>query len=101
LQTGSNLTPIELKTQFPEKRPFGNKKKRPLTALDFQARRIYVSEKSDTFRSTRATLRAAQASAGRLPTINPSRINRVLKNKHQAVSQGARRFGKRSIFNDM
>jgi hypothetical protein len=26
---------------------------------------------------------------------------RVLKNKHQAVSQGARRFGKRSIFNDM
>jgi hypothetical protein len=33
--------------------------------------------------------------------INPSRINRVMKNKHQAVSQGARRFGKRSIFNDM
>jgi hypothetical protein len=25
-------------------------------------------------------------------------INRVLKNKHQAVSQGVRRFGKRSIF---
>jgi hypothetical protein len=26
---------------------------------------------------------------------------RVLKNKHQAVSQGVRRFGKRSIFKDM
>jgi hypothetical protein len=26
---------------------------------------------------------------------------RVLKNKHQAVSQGVRRFGKRSIFIDM
>jgi len=25
----------------------------------------------------------------------------VLKNKHQAVSQGVRRFGKRSIFMDM
>jgi hypothetical protein len=24
------------------------------------------------------------------------RLNRVLKNKHQAVSQGVRRFGKRS-----
>jgi hypothetical protein len=29
------------------------------------------------------------------------RINRVLKNKHQAVSQGVRRFGKRSICIDM
>jgi hypothetical protein len=28
-------------------------------------------------------------------------INRVLKNKHQAVSQGVRRFGKRSLFIDM
>jgi hypothetical protein len=28
-------------------------------------------------------------------------INRVLQNKHQAVSQGVRRFGKRSIFKDM
>jgi len=28
-------------------------------------------------------------------------LSRVLKNKHQVVSQGARRFGKRSIFNDM
>jgi hypothetical protein len=27
--------------------------------------------------------------------------NRVLKNKHQAVSPGVRRFGKRSIFNDI
>jgi hypothetical protein len=27
--------------------------------------------------------------------------SRVLKNKHQAVSQGVRRFGKRSIFKDM
>jgi len=27
--------------------------------------------------------------------------NRVFKNKHQAVSQGVRRFGKRSIFSDM
>jgi len=27
--------------------------------------------------------------------------SRVLKNKHQAVSQGARRFGKRSIFSHM
>jgi hypothetical protein len=26
---------------------------------------------------------------------------RVLKNKYQAVSRGARRFGKRSIFEDM
>jgi hypothetical protein len=26
---------------------------------------------------------------------------RVLKNKHQAVSQGVRRFGKRSIFSHM
>jgi hypothetical protein len=26
---------------------------------------------------------------------------RLLKNKHQAVSQGARRFGKRSIFMNM
>jgi hypothetical protein len=26
---------------------------------------------------------------------------RVLKNKHQAASQGVRRFGKRSIFIDM
>jgi hypothetical protein len=26
---------------------------------------------------------------------------RVLKNEHQAVSQGARRFGKRSMFIDM
>jgi len=25
----------------------------------------------------------------------------VLKNKHQAVRQGVRRFGKRSIFEDM
>jgi hypothetical protein len=30
-----------------------------------------------------------------------SRSNRVLKNKHQAVSQGVRRFGTRSIFIDM
>jgi hypothetical protein len=29
------------------------------------------------------------------------RLNRVLKDKHQAVSQGVRRFGKRSIFIDM
>jgi hypothetical protein len=29
------------------------------------------------------------------------RCGRVLKNKHQAVSQGVRRFGKRSIFKDM
>jgi hypothetical protein len=28
-------------------------------------------------------------------------INRVLQNKHQAVSQGVRRFGKRSIFKNM
>jgi len=28
-------------------------------------------------------------------------IYRVFKNKHQAVSQGVRRFGKRSIFSDM
>jgi hypothetical protein len=27
--------------------------------------------------------------------------NRVFKNKHQAVSQGVRRFGKRSIFENM
>jgi hypothetical protein len=27
--------------------------------------------------------------------------NRVLKNKHQAVSQGERRFGKRSMFDPM
>jgi hypothetical protein len=27
--------------------------------------------------------------------------NRVFKNKHQAVSQGAGRFGKRSILADM
>jgi hypothetical protein len=27
--------------------------------------------------------------------------DRALKNKHQAVSQGVRRFGKRSILNDM
>jgi len=26
--------------------------------------------------------------------------NRVFKNKHQAVSQGVRRFGKRSLFSD-
>jgi hypothetical protein len=31
----------------------------------------------------------------------PGLISRVLKNKHQAVSQGVRRFGKRSIFIDM
>jgi hypothetical protein len=30
-----------------------------------------------------------------------SKLNRVLKNKYQAVSQGVRRFGKRSIFEDM
>jgi ActR/RegA family two-component response regulator len=29
------------------------------------------------------------------------RIRRLLKNKHQAVSQGVRRFGKHSILNDM
>jgi hypothetical protein len=29
------------------------------------------------------------------------RAIRVLKNKHQAVSQGVRRFGKSSIFIDM
>jgi len=28
-------------------------------------------------------------------------VDRVLKNKHQAVSQGVRRFGKRSIFENM
>jgi hypothetical protein len=28
-------------------------------------------------------------------------FNRVLKNKHRAVSQGVRRFVKRSIFKDM
>jgi hypothetical protein len=28
----------------------------------------------------------------------PARFNRVFKNKLQAVSQGVRRFGKRSIF---
>jgi hypothetical protein len=28
-------------------------------------------------------------------------FNRVFKNKHQAVSQGVRRFGKRSIFSNM
>jgi hypothetical protein len=28
-------------------------------------------------------------------------LTRVLKNKHQAVSQGVRRFGKRSLFIDM
>jgi hypothetical protein len=28
-------------------------------------------------------------------------FGRVLKNKHQTVSQGVRRFGKRSIFIDM
>jgi hypothetical protein len=28
-------------------------------------------------------------------------FNRVLKNKHQAVSQGVRRFGKRSILRNM
>jgi hypothetical protein len=34
-------------------------------------------------------------------TSTISRPNRVLKNKHQAVSQGAWRFGKRSISADM
>jgi hypothetical protein len=29
------------------------------------------------------------------------RVDWVLKNKHQAVSQGVRRFGKRSIFGNM
>jgi hypothetical protein len=28
-------------------------------------------------------------------------LNRVLRNKHQAVSQGVQRFEKRSIFEDM
>jgi hypothetical protein len=28
-------------------------------------------------------------------------LTRVMENKHQAVSQGVRRFGKRSIFRDM
>jgi hypothetical protein len=27
-------------------------------------------------------------------------FSRVLKNKHQAISQGVRRFGKRSLFSD-
>jgi len=31
----------------------------------------------------------------------PIEPSRVLKNKHQAVSQGERRFGKRSIFKNM
>jgi hypothetical protein len=31
----------------------------------------------------------------------PGGLNRVLKSKHQAVSQGVRRFGKRSISVDM
>ena len=36
------------------------------------------------------------------PRLNGTRVfNRVLKNKHQAVSQGVRRFGKRSICIDM
>jgi hypothetical protein len=35
------------------------------------------------------------------PKSTLSATSRVLKNKHQAVSQGVRRFGKRSIFIDM
>jgi len=31
----------------------------------------------------------------------PRAFSKVLKNKHQAVSQGVRRFGKRSIFGHM
>jgi hypothetical protein len=31
-------------------------------------------------------------------TVRTPHSNRVFKNKHQAVSQGVRRFGKRSIF---
>jgi peroxiredoxin len=37
---------------------------------------------------------------GELPELL-SMLNRVLKNKYQAVSQGGRRFGKRSIFGHM
>jgi hypothetical protein len=33
-------------------------------------------------------------------TAEATPSNRVLKNKHQAVSQGVRRFGKRSLFSD-
>jgi hypothetical protein len=40
--------------------------------------------------------------AGKPPPLLCSRlINRVLKNKHQAVSQGVWRFGKRNMFIDM
>jgi hypothetical protein len=34
-------------------------------------------------------------------SIMKMRFDKVFKNKHQAVSQGARRFGKRSIFINM
>jgi hypothetical protein len=35
------------------------------------------------------------------PLSDMIRVSRVLKSKHQAVSQGARGFGTRSIFSDM
>jgi hypothetical protein len=34
------------------------------------------------------------------PAANLIPFNRVLKNKHQAVSQGVRHFAKRSLFSD-
>jgi hypothetical protein len=52
--------------------------------------------------STSMQARAPVPATGKHPQA-PARnkLNRVLKDKHQAVSQGVRRFGKRSIFSDM
>jgi hypothetical protein len=45
-----------------------------------------------------ASLRAAARPLSLLGLLS---LTRVLKSKHQAASQGVRRFGKRSIFDDM
>jgi len=47
------------------------------------------------------TLKNPLDGTGRLMFIKVRGFSRVLKNKYQAVSQGAGRFGKRSIFANM
>ena len=45
--------------------------------------------------------KSSQLEAGSSEVVTKKRFSRVLKNKHRAVSQGVRRFGKRSRFGHM
>ncbi|MCK7511340.1 MAG: hypothetical protein MZV70_49630, partial [Desulfobacterales bacterium] len=65
------------------------------------ALKAQITPESKASRGLQAQRARSYVSISNCGTTPLSGVSRMLKNKHQAVSQGVRRFGKRSIFSDM